>query len=270
MINESTGFNTNKMYLSAQDYVNLFNNLSKIIYYKLNIESYIASRRAPIDHLRRMDCSVMIKDDVILQSKGLKSELNKANHCTIEYDSMYRFYVNEDLMISLVFCTATKQASKHTNYIHPTAYLKNPLFSDDFDHIYMIVDSRFVSMTDLSFIKDINKVNDEEEIYSSDKPHSNIYPILNHADYFNKIMDKITDLICRNNNDYVSYNIKGFNAVLSYILFNDKLRFKGDLKKKVGTAIDRTIQNALDKNTEYISICYPDIFRKIIAEEFYC
>lgn len=268
MINESTGFNTNKMYLSIQDYVNLFNNLSKIIYYKLNMESYIASRTAPIDHLRRMNCSNMINDDVILQSKGFKSELNKTNHCTIEFNSMYRFYVNKDLMISLVFCSPTKQSSNHINYIHPTAYLKNPLFSDDFDHIYMIVDDRFVSMNDISFIKDINKVNNEEEIYSSDKPNSNMYPILNHADYFNKIMDKITDVICRNNSDYVSYNIKAFNTVLSYILFNDKLRYKGDMKKKIGGAIDRVIQDTLDKNTDYISICYPATFRTIIAEEF--
>lgn len=267
MINESTGFNTNKIYLSVQDYINLFNNLSKIIYYTLNIESYVAKYHKMPDHLRRINCTNMIDNDTVLQSKEVKSMLNKSYHCTIEYNRMYRFYVNKDLLISLVFCTPTKQAEKHTNYIHPTTYLKKPIFSDDFDHIYIMVDRRFISSSDISFIKDINKFNDEEEIYSPDKSNKNMYPILNHADYFNKILDKITDLICRNNNDYVSDNIKMINTVLSYIVFNDKIRFKGDMKKKIGAAIDKTLQETLDRNTDYISICYPTTFRNIIAEE---
>lgn len=256
MIKESSGFNTNKMYLSLEDYKNLFNFLSKIVSLETLGNTSLSARydinsnmRTIIHSCRRIDCTDFIAGDNILQM--FKKPIGEYYNCDLSYDKMYRDYINEDLVMSVILCTPQKQSKENQNYIHPIAKLDLPIFADDYDHIYLFIDSRLC--TNDNFIKEINKVNREEDIYSQDY-NPNQYPIKSRADYFNKMMDEVMKLVCRNCEHHIISTIKKYNSILSYTIFDDGKRFKGSEKKKINKAIDYIMNNAIDLSLEYVSI----------------
>lgn len=263
MEKETIAFNKNKIYLSFNEYVNMFNFLSKIV--SLKTLAYSGNINKPFynipNGLRRIDCTDMlynVKDNNIDYAK---SYINHAYHCNVEFDSLYRDYINTELLLSVILCNPAKQDESHINYIHPFTIIDKPLFADDHDHIYLFIDKRLCS--DDNFIKDINKFNDEEEIFSQEYNQSQ-YPIISRADYFNKMLDKIMEEVCRKCEPYVLDNIRLYNAALSYTLYNDGSRFKGDKKKKLNELIDAILSEAVSQDSnQYLSICFPAILKDL-------
>lgn len=262
MIKESSGFNTNKIYLSFEDYTHLFNFLSKVVSV-LTIENTTINKSVfNKNQLRRVDCTNLISRDKVLEEA--KENISRNYFCNLTIDGLYRDYINEDLMISAVLCTPEKQSKKNINYIHPVVILKRPIFANDFDHIYVFIDSRLC--TNDNFIKEINKVNDEEEIFSQEYNRDQ-YPISSRADYFNKIMDGIMAEVCRDCDKYVMDHIKKYNAVLSYTIYNDGTRFKRNDKKMILKCVDQIInQPVIDQSLEYFVIYNHELLRNILDE----
>ena len=256
MVKESSGYNTNKIYLSFEDYIGLFNLFSKIISIKTldNVSvnlSYIIKNQ-----LKRIECDC---DEVISNTFNTNKQFRHIKCNT----GIYRQFVNEDLLITVVLCKVADEY-KDKEYLHPITNLVRPIFSDDYDHIYVFIDDRMCYND--NFIKEINKVNNEEEIFSQDY-NKNLYPISSRADYFNKIMDNIMSKVCRGCDGYTYEIIKEYDAALSYTLYSDGDRFKDDDKKKINSVIDQILSTA-DANSEYLLIADKENAKYILESNF--
>lgn len=232
-------FNVSKIKrdMSLQDYVSIFNFLSKVIY----CSSKSDSSDIPFK-LRRLCCTEMIPYHSELE-KGEEFIEKYYTGCKAKVENLYCTRINDSLIVSLADCKLKFDKEEDRKYLFPFTTSNSIIFSDDSLNITVFVDRDLYTGIDFSKTKSFN---DECGMI-----------INNESKYFYYIMESITDY-------FTNSNVIGiYNRIMGNLIYSDP-----NAKDKMNKVIDKLLQEACTQGTEYIAIENDNIFRNILDEYY--
>lgn len=220
--------------ISFNEYITIFNYLSRLIYFSTNDDIREASLS-----LRRYKHNELLSNYEFLDS--IKDRLTEYgdNKFKYRFTNLYNFKINDRLAISVIDCSVKCDDDKDY-YIYPFTYSNiNAVFSDDIMHIMLFIDEKFYSSID----------------YNTDECAIGI-KINSQAEYFYKMLSVISD------NFSVNGIIDKYDLLLANVLFKDS----NLTDKKINKFIDKMLKNGCADSTPYIRIVADVETRQILDE----
>lgn len=219
--------------MSLTDYLRMFNFISKVAYYRTNARHFNTNARHlnnSLGALRKECCSDLIEYDVNLNKIAsiLKSRIG------LKYLDMYTEKINDNLAISIVIIDSKPVQEE---IIKPVIYSNDIIFADDLKHVYALIDYRLFN-TEVS---------------------------VSCADYFEQILNCMVTTITNEDlsgEEFINpvktkkKSMRLINILFSNLLYKDSMKYLEDygVISTVNMTIDKLMGQALDKNTEYMSV----------------
>ena len=215
--------------LSLKQYVDIFNFLSKIIYYSCSEDTSSLS-------LRRLKCNELIpKYDVLDEAKEIIESMYKGSK--VKFINLYTLRVDETLTISVIDCQMKYKDKEDYDYLRPISFANRMEFSDDNTHIFLFID------------QDLYKGIDYESTKTKKGADST------NNDYFVMILRAILFQF-----NFFS-EIDSYTYILANLLYMDG----NTATDKINECVDKILKEATS-NEDYIRIDYIDSFREILHQ----